>query len=682
MKRMISLLSLSLTFVSYSASSLADSAPPLRSGFVAEFNPAEGKLPFPSNLLFTGSSDGTLNIPVADPGNLADPQVALNALDGFSTVAPITAHFTSSLNPATIAAGTTVRLFEVTVVNPFLNPTAGALFTVESVQRELTPDEDYAAALSSSDPTQTTLIIVPLRPLKPKTDYLVILTDGIRGVDGFAPLPDLTYILARGPRTLVDGSGASLFASLNDTQARTLEPIRRMVVSQEDAAAGQGIARGSIVLSWTFTTESTSDVLAAVRDDVAPQTVYLAATGLNTGALGLGLPGIANIYAGTLTSPYYLDRTTPLSGHWQRDNGGEPTRYRPTPTATEIITIPVLVTVPNAASGHERPQSGWSCIIFQHGITQNRTNLLAIADTLAAIGSVGVAIDLPLHGITDNSSPFYDALHERTFNLDLVNNATLQPPADGSIDPSGSHFINLASLLTSRDNLRQGVADLLSLAATIPILDIEGDAVPDCDTKRTGFIGHSLGGIVGGTFLGLDDGIAAATLAMPGGGIAKLLDGSATFGPPLAAGLAANGLLKGTAEYEIFLAVAQTVLDAADPINYAAAAAAHPIHMLEVIGGAGSLSDQVVPNGVSDAPLSGTEPLALIMNLQSITTTGTDTAGIRSIVRFTAGAHSSLIDPIPSPAVTVEMQSELASFIATSGTTLTVSNPDVVSQLK
>ena len=35
--------------------------------------------------------------------------------------------------------------------------------------------------------------------------------------------------------------------------------------------------------------------------------------------------------------------------------------------------------------------------------------------------------------------------------------------------------INLQNLLVSRDNMRQGIADLFTLAATIPTMDIDND---------------------------------------------------------------------------------------------------------------------------------------------------------------------------------------------------------------
>ena len=126
-------------------------------------------------------------------------------------------------------------------------------------------------------------------------------------------------------------------------------------------------------------------------------------------------------------------------------------------------------------------------MIFQHGITRSREDLFGVADSFADSGYVVVAIDLPLHGVTNTSDPLYAAganpLYtglglpasgsiERTFDLDVENNATGQAGADGQIDPSGSHFINLTSVLTSRDNLREGVADLIALTRTLPQLNL------------------------------------------------------------------------------------------------------------------------------------------------------------------------------------------------------------------
>ena len=71
-------------------------------------------MPFPTDLLLQGTTDLTLNIPVANPANYGDPAVAMNALDGFGTVAPWTTTFSSAPPKASsLVGGQTVRVFEV-----------------------------------------------------------------------------------------------------------------------------------------------------------------------------------------------------------------------------------------------------------------------------------------------------------------------------------------------------------------------------------------------------------------------------------------------------------------------------------------------------------------------------------------------------------------------------------------
>lgn len=648
-----------------------------RSDFFAVFDPAAGKIPFPNTLLFSGSTDGTLNIPVANPNNLADPGVALNTLDGFSTTAPLTAQFSSALRADTIKAGETIRVFEVALVNPFLNPATAAPFAITEVKRELQAGMDYNAALSPADSSRSTLTISPLRPLAPKSGYLVVLTDGVQDEGGFNAAPSPSYRLSQLTTPLVDAAGNSRLPGLSDAQARALEPLRQQINNQENAATSQGVAKSHIVLSWTFMTQSIDDAFKALSKDRAPASLRLQATGATTGAVGLGLPGFSDIYAGALSTPYYLSKEKPLSAYWQTADNGPITQYTPLPAATATLPIPVLMAVPNAASGQSKPVGGWPAVIFQHGITRNRTDMFLLADALAFAGFAVIAIDLPLHGITDKTNPFYLTELERTFDLDLSNNATGASGADGAIDPSGSYFINLQSLLTSRDNARQAAEDLRQLTTALPLLDFDGDRQPDIDANRIHFVGHSLGGIVGATFLGIDHRVASATLAMAGGGIAKLLDGSATFGPRIAAGLAAAGLNKGTAEYESYLAAAQTVIDSGDPINYAATAL-QPIHLLEVVGGENIQPDQVVPNVVDDAPLAGTEALARVMGLRSTSRSLSNEEGVRAIVRFTKGDHGAIISPTADVGATAEMQGQMISFLQSAGKELEIIYQPVV----
>ena len=640
--------------------------------FVAEFDPSAGILPTPINLLFTGSVDGTLNIPNTDGVATID---ALNALDGFSTVAPLAATFSQAVAAQSLQAGDTVRVFEVTLINPFLQPETTRPFAVTEVVTELTAD-DFAVALA---PDQTTVVITPLKPLKAKTGYMVVLTDGIQASsNGTAAFPDLTYIFSRyRKKPLVDAAGNSQFKLLSDAEAQTLESLRRVVVSQEDAAAAAGVRRGRIVLSWSFMTQSIDDVLQQVHANTTSQPLALQASGLSTADLGFGLPGLADIYAGGLPVPYFLEAPTlipavVLMTHWQGVNGSELTRYNPMPVATQQLTIPVLASIPNMM---EKPATGWPVVIFQHGITRNRTDLFAVADALALVGFAAVAIDSPLHGITDTASPFFSDLGERTFNVDLVDNTTGAPGADGQIDASGQHFINLNSLLTSRDNLRQGAADLFQLNASLPSADIDGDGDADFDPNRIHFWGYSLGGIVGTPYLAIEKtAVTAAILTVTGGGVAKLVTNSASLGPVIAAGLAAAGIEPGTAAFESFVNAFQQAIDSSDPVNYAVAVAdAHPVYMAEV------LDDQVIPSSAVNAPLSGTEPLARIMRLQALDSTTQNELGIRGLVRFVEGSHGSPLSPADSPAVTQQIQTQAAVFADSDGTLLPVTNADVVS---
>jgi pimeloyl-ACP methyl ester carboxylesterase len=265
----------------------------------------------------------------------------------------------------------------------------------------------------------------------------------------------------------------------------------------------------------------------------------------------------------------------------------------------------------------------------------------------------------------------------------LSDNTTGAPGPDGLVDSSGSYFINLPSLLTSRDNIRQAVADLLVLARALPSARYSSVGAADFDGSRISLVGQSLGGIIGTVFMGVQPDTGIALLNVPGGGIARLLEASPTFGPRIRDGLGAQGLSPGTPDYDAFFGAAQTVIDSADPINWALAAngsllPSKRLLLQEVVGGGEVLPDQVIPNAVAGAPLSGTEPLIRVLGLATITQTTQSAEGIRGAVRFTQGDHGSLLSPVASPAATAEMQGEMASLLVSQGAAVQISNPSVI----
>jgi hypothetical protein len=514
-------------------------------------------------------------------------------------------------------------------------------------------------------------------------------------------------------------NGASTDPLISSAQACALEPLRLLTNSQLAAAATRGIATSTVVLTWVYTTQSITPVLQAVRGVVAatpaPPTT-LAPTGLNIGQIGLGLPPVADIYIGIISIPYYLQApsaqnpTATLTGFWKAAPGAyvppfnafglDPTSTNltfanPIPVKQSTQTVPLLMTVPNANSGCTKPASGWPIVIFNHGITRSRKDMLAISATMAAAGAGNpfhtcfavVAMDQPLHGITDKTDPLYientpfgPVASERTFDLDFTNNNTGAAGPDGKIDGSGTTFINLSSLLTSRDNLRESVADLFSLAKAVPLMNIDGNAnTVDFDGARLGFVGQSLGSITGTPFMALEPTVPVGVLSVPGGQVVYLLNGSPTFGPVIRAGLAAAGVQAGTPQFDQFLNAAQTVADSGDPINFAAATVGKRLLAHLIVGnGSNNLPDQVVPPVVAGAPLAGGEPLVRFMGLSAITGTTQNANGIRGVTRFTAGSHGSLLDPTSSAAVTAEMQGEMATMHFSGGTFVQVSNTSVI----
>lgn len=674
---------------------------PTTDTLTAEFDPANGVVPFPTNLLLSGSGDLTLNIPVADPTDFGDPQVALNALDGFGTVSPWTFSFSDPIDPDSLVPGSSIRLFQVQFVF--------GTIAVQQIVRELVPGQDYVAVQSPTDPTG--IAIVPLVPLDEMTGYMAVVTNGFRDPEGNVATPSQTYFLAKRTEPLVTAAGVSTEPLLSNAQAQALEPVRQLVNAQESAAEAFGIPRDDIVLSWTATTQSITPVLKVIRSTLSPTSSQLAPTGLTTAdVLPPGAsPGIADIFIGVTELPYFLgvpsadNPTAPLTQFWQAAPGNyippfdglglDPTSTNvtvanPIPVERDRQVVPILMTVPNQFSGQVKPAAGWPVVIFQHGITGNRSQALALADTMAAAGFAVVSMDLPLHGITQTdpldpsqplaalyveNTPFGPIANERTFDLDLQNNATGAPGPDGQIDSSGAFFINLQSLLTARDNLRQGQVDLSSLALNIPSMDITGDGLSDFDGSNINFTGLSLGSIVGTAFLAAEPTVNTGVLSVPGGGIANMLNASPTFGPVIRAGLQAAGVEPGSPEFFQFLGAAQTVTDSGDPINWSRTVVQDNAILLHQVAG-----DTVIPNAVEGAPLSGTEPMIRIMGLAPITATTQDPAGIRGATRFLQGSHGSLLDPTANPSVTAEMQGQAASMIASGGTTVVVNNDSVI----
>jgi hypothetical protein len=617
--------------------------------FVAIFNLKQHQLPYPTDLYFAGSKDGTVNMP-ADVIANRPAGASVNHLDGFSTTAPLTETFSAPIDPTSLTPETVMLLEVCLAEDTTLKNCANSDSPLVS---QLLQGTDYAVAVASaSDTGGKVLQITPLKPLKSSTGttrrgYMVVLTKGIRDIYGHKAHRDYGYEKIR--------------KGLSRQDMRMIKSI--------------GVSPGQVVLTFSFTTQSTNDTLDAVAANISTQAITAFPTGISTAMLLPGSPGKANIYVGTLNVPYYggipspANPTAPLSQYWVAAGpspvpGIDPlstnlTRFNPTPAVTKIVTIPLFMTVPNANSNCLKPANGYPVAIIQHGITGDRVNAVTMADAFASACFAVAAIDLPLHGITNPTNGFYQGPNERTFNLDLVNNATGAPGPDGVIDSSGAWFINLTSPLTSLANIRQGEVDLMTLEKALPTLKFPGDQTPAIDGTKMHFVGLSLGSIVGGTHLSFSQGgIKTATLSVPGGVISQILTESLTFGPLINPALQSlYGFTPGTTGYSNYLRDVQTAIDASDPINHLKDASNSVSLVLHKV-----IGDTVIPN-------NSTDRLVVAADLQPLCSVGAYpaiTAGKGAYVSFVGASHGSLFDPSFNPLVTFEMQMEAVDFANTS----------------
>ncbi|HIO93284.1 MAG TPA: lipase [Leucothrix mucor] len=621
------------------------------------FDPANGNIPTTNDLLFAGSTDGTLNIPNTSNNPII---AAANELDGFSTTIPVTADFGMSLDPTSLMLGDTVRVFEVV---------KNAQGAVLSVTKELTTADIIVAPTGAK---ATTLALVPRKPFKESTSYLVVLSNGIKGTDGLPAQAPATYLIAKSK-------------VLAGTDYAALEPLSQLIGNMEAIAVSQGVNKDKIILTWSFTTQSITPVMNAIASNATAGKIVMAPTGMTTNDIASSLPGIADVSIGTLDVPYYLETpstanpSAPRTGSWKSAGGSALTRFNITPVANSTLTTPVIMTTPNANSGQTKPAAGWPVVMYQHGITRVRTDMLGYADAMALAGFAVIAIDLPLHGITDSSSllhadntPFPNDV-EPTFGVDFLDNTSGAPIPDGIVDASGENFINLTSLLTSRDNVRQGVSNLLVLRRSL-------ENIPNIDATRVGFVAHSLGGIIGVPYLGVESKSLPSSLITTGASISTILRDSAVYGPIVKGGLAALGVTGDN--YNKFLLGSQWILDSADPANFAMDAAdIHPIHMIEVVGDGGTdhLADLTVPNSSTEilANLIGATAASDAVNAVSI--------GSPRIARFIQGHHSSILDPSRgAPAgssylnVFIEMHSQLVKFQVSNGTAVVITDDAII----
>ncbi|MEW6991092.1 VolA/Pla-1 family phospholipase [Colwelliaceae bacterium 6441] len=760
------------------------------------FDPSIGidGLSVPNDLIFIGSKDGTLEVPGVDPTDISNPLFSVSALDGWSISHPFVLKINfpdgATLDPSSASNPSSIRVFETTMGGDATDAdcTAVPRGIACKVVNELVFGQDFY-----TQPSSDGVVIAPLKPLKGKTTYLVAMTNSLKDLAGTPVVGSSYYDLMRqdiNDNPLGDEDQLALQAVINSyedvviaegvdedsiiyTMAMTTQSTTDVLYTLKSLMANdlqQGIYPS---IGMADTGLSVADVLAAqIPAEAVP--LYSAANYMR-GSITLpyysGIPSEENPLAPTNTwwtglcdsgamlagvaaqNPAAIP-TAPISqtdgmcmaisaakglaAPGLRDLGIDTernlTKYNPVPKPTKMMPIDVQMTTPDLAWANlvrasmemeplAEPENGWPVVIMQHGITRSKELMLLLTGALSVNGFATVAIDYPLHG----SRGF--EVTDKQGNVHVIN-------ASDGMGGSTLHYVNLASMLTMRDNTRQSAIDILGLRLGLNFfggLDSDGNQI-NINSNEVHFMGYSLGGIYGINGVALANtplapsvdplfNITSNVLAMPG----LML---ATFGmeSPAFEGLAKSNLtLSASPEFKalvednlpadytqaqlsafyeafyshldasqqagldagfaLFTLIAQTVTDSGDSVAFidALAATETPTLLFEVVGnGADNLPDQTVTNTTPFSPLGGTEPLIKVLDLQSINATSQGSG----VVRYINGHHGSLVDPRPDPIaspdtelsgrVTKEMQSQMVSFYATQGKMVVVNDTEVI----
>jgi hypothetical protein len=266
-------------------------------------------------------------------------------------------------------------------------------------------------------------------------------------------------------------------------------------------------------------------------------------------------------------------------------------------------------------------------MVFRHGLGRGRADMLLIADTFAAAGMVTVAIDAAKHGdrslclsaapspasgCVGTCTPIPMAAGQGdtpatggppgTCDASGLIKVPVTPGATGNTDGiarASSNYLLSANFFRTRDSLRQDVIDQSQLVRAIAFVPSgpppTGNAVFDhilthaatttggttmiIDPSKIYFSGQSLGAIQGTLDVATNPRISKAGLNVGGGTLVDIFSNSPAFKPlflQLIGGLGINPVTN-PQQYLQFLTVAKTVLDPADPVNFAGHLTAHPL---------------------------------------------------------------------------------------------------------
>ena len=450
---------------------------------------------------------------VARPSDCADIDV-LNTLDGFNLQPRVSVSFSGPIDVSTVSSG---NVYFVSLGDT-LGGGGGQVVGINQVVW---------------DPATNTLHVESDELLDQHTRYLFVVTRGVRDTDG-APLEkttlprDMNFGQTKDPtlkayrKAVLDGLALAglepdqvAAASVFSTQSATaiLEKIRGQIKAATPAAANflLGTAGERTVFPLSTITGLTFNRQTTTAGPLSPVAMPLAALFVPAPPSSIG-----TVAFGKFSSPNYLNNQQYMTAVGTRTG---------TPATNGANDIYFNLFLPAGP----KPAGGWPVAIFGHGFGDNKNNSpLAVAATLASRGIATIAINVVGHG--------FGATGTITVNR-LAGGPVTLPAGGRGIDQNGNGTIDstegssaTVGLISSRDGLRQTVADLMQLVRVIQVgVDVDGAGGADLDANRIYYFGQSFGGIYGVKFIAVEPDVRAGVPNVPGGSIIEIVRLSPVF---------------------------------------------------------------------------------------------------------------------------------------------------------
>ncbi len=586
------------------------------------FDPANSDIPYPNDVIYEMNADwpdgelpkdtGKLALPLSAPGLTCDKikptdsqtdqmMCAINATyNGFSAWVPpylsIETMGSVDVDPATVTKESVIMLGLSRDVFTGMAGMIAQGATMTQVKEKLgvdtsKPEEQQLLSLMLKlepqlpkdipyqpvyDPATKKLQIKMLAPLLEYKEYMIIILSGkdkdgnvvgIKDTKGQMVEPAAFFYMVRGSTPLCDVAKHKKLTALidNDDDACDAEKLRQIYsgilpllangVSVGETVMLPPIPADNVAMLWTMRTGNDTDALLKLRagilqafaagqlppaatiesgkEKVAPSVIFSGKTDFDS---------IAVASKGTFTSLFFLkDKSSGSYTFKPSTDAANPFRLEYSAEQVPFVMIqPVL-------AGADKLEG---VAIFAHGLGGSKDKIINMAKEYIQAKIAVVAIDAPWHGERANKDdPKYQFLSPNLFaTRDNVRQAVL----------------DWAQLTNSVQDLANGVGKLF--AADLPI---------DASSSKPyipiiGFVGESLGGIMGGVFAGVEDRIKTWAVSAVGAGWPNILTTTKDAGikDPINAALQSMGIFEGTTYYTKFLGLTGWVLEQADPVMF------------------------------------------------------------------------------------------------------------------